>query len=831
MSHVKPKVIKPRGRQKRTSASDIPWRDSTWVHSFSQNAASPINVQDISPGFALHKLQLLVEKNKFDDASHLINQLNLVTLKTILPEIPIVPIVENIPDSLILIESFYSKFFIADPDNFPITKLDVENTVFHIVCYLSSRDDQLLKKENGLLLSGDNVIKAIVNILRMVMFVFPDMIKILYNRRKLMEATLEGIGEHSLVSIDGELMNLHDALKLEFEHAIHAYKTALGKLDKLSLSHQKPVTLNSYVGKKSSNGNHQKLMTLSQEEIQSRLFKNKTVLNAIEPSMNAQLPSLLRTLQDRIEFDKSALLTFSQLRKEISTIPANSQVASVIAKYSQSLKVVLDFFKDMLDEQISESASYSTQGYYSDEENFIPLEGNTKENSKRAPEDTDCAPKRERRSRSKDRRRTTRGGSRDRTRGRSLDRSLVTISRPRSDSVEDSRELHSMIKRINQVSSMSRAVGRKVLEEKGISLASTHSRSSSLSSDQTSHFLLGKEEPESFLKQGNMEGRNTPSYMARGSTRQENVQKPEQQTSRQMPASNSLQMNNNNHGETETEKLLKKERSLREQLEKERSRLEQQEKVLQLEMEAMKKELSKAMEDITTLRQRESEMIHKLTQETQKNKECDQAKLSVENRGPDDNVGNLVYEFDKLYTEVRADAWTVLNIMADMNQFEYGDDLRDKLLFSVIVLAFRASESSLHLLKKNMRSLLRFKEDSHNLESNLFTFLRNICENMDLSHMSKNVCAKLFSTLPEYPTLKSSIPLTNYIHQCVHIAWQLSIQPQPYTIEYDCVTFNKVRHQRAPGSNRSSNHIKIYLWPTLLEGSRMKVAYKGVVIT
>ncbi|XP_071947079.1 uncharacterized protein [Antedon mediterranea] len=775
MSHGKPKVIKQRGRQKRTSTADIPWRDSSWVHSFSQNAASPINVQDISPGFALHKLQLLVEKQKFNDASHLVNQLNMVTLKTILPELPVTAIVENIPQSLTVIESFYSKFFIANPDEFPIAKLDVENTVFHIVNYLSSRDDPLLKKENGLLQSDESVVKAIVNILRMVMFVYPDMIKILYSRKKLMDTALKGIGEHSLVSIDGDLMNLHDALKVEFEHSVHAYKTALAKLVEMSLTHQKPVTLTSYVNKNPSTGNHQKLMTLTQDEIQNRLFKNKTVLNTIEPSMNAQLPSLLRTLQDRIEFDKSALLTFTQLRKEISTIPANSQVASTIAKYSQSLKIVVDFFKDMLDEQFSESASYSTQGYFSDEENFIPLECDTKADSKRVrikvSQQNDVPPKR--RSRSKDRKRTTRGGSKDRTRVRSLDRSNVIISRPRLDSVEDSHELHSMIKRINQVSSMSK-------EEK----------------------------------------------IGRGSMRNSSTKQADQKTTSK--TSNSLQTNNNHH--EDVEKLLKKQISLQHELEKEKDKLEQQERVLRMEMEGMKKELSKAMEDITMLRQRESEMIRKLTEETQKNEEYE-TKVVIDSKVPDDNIGNLVYEYDKLYTEVRADAWTVLNIMTDMNQFEHSDDLRDKLLFSVIVLAFRAAESSLYLMKKNMRSILRVTDDSRTLDSNIFMFLRTINDNMDINHMSQTVSTKLFSTLPEYPTLKSSIPLTNYIQQCVRIAWQLSIQPQPYTIEYDNITFDKGRHQRAPGSNRSSQHILTYLWPTLLEGMRKKVAYKGVVIT
>ena len=52
-------------------------------------------------------------------------------------------------------------------------------------------------------------------------------------------------------------------------------------------------------------------------EIQERLIKNKSLLNAVEPVLENQcLEVLLGILQRRIELDKEALFQFTQLRKE-----------------------------------------------------------------------------------------------------------------------------------------------------------------------------------------------------------------------------------------------------------------------------------------------------------------------------------------------------------------------------------------------------------------------------------------------------------------------------------------------------------------------------------
>jgi hypothetical protein len=82
------------------------------------------------------------------------------------------------------------------------------------------------------------------------------------------------------------------------------------------------------------------------EEIQERLIKNKSVLNAVEPTLdNNCLDVLLGILQRRVEVDKEALFQFTQLRKETGDVHINNSEAHVVApilmRYSRGCKQVL----------------------------------------------------------------------------------------------------------------------------------------------------------------------------------------------------------------------------------------------------------------------------------------------------------------------------------------------------------------------------------------------------------------------------------------------------------------------------------------------------------
>lgn len=154
----------------------------------------------------------------------------------------------------------------------------------------------------------------------------PRVKKQLDAKKKGIDKAIDGLGHHGLVGTsDNKLMNLHDALKLEFGRVVQQFKSALQKLEELSLAAPgAPVSRSVSKGPAPCKASHQRQLSLRQEELQERLIKNKTLLTAVEPCLltNQALQILLGILQQRIEYDKEAIFQFTQLRKQYSPISA-----------------------------------------------------------------------------------------------------------------------------------------------------------------------------------------------------------------------------------------------------------------------------------------------------------------------------------------------------------------------------------------------------------------------------------------------------------------------------------------------------------------------------
>lgn len=160
-------------------------------------------------------------------------------------------------------------------------------------------------------------------------------------KKRSLDKAIDGMGHHGLVGTsDDTLINLHDALKFEFERVIQQYKIAVQKLEELSLAKKDPVAKFLSQGPAPTKASHQRMLNLKQEEIQERLIKNKTLLNAVEPCSftNHALQILLGILQQRIEYDKEALFQFTQLKKEYANgsnlIDPQAIVAPILMRFS-----------------------------------------------------------------------------------------------------------------------------------------------------------------------------------------------------------------------------------------------------------------------------------------------------------------------------------------------------------------------------------------------------------------------------------------------------------------------------------------------------------------
>ncbi|KAF8790338.1 hypothetical protein HNY73_005374 [Argiope bruennichi] len=194
----------------------------------------------------------------------------------------------------------------------------------------------------------------------------------------------------------------------------------------------------------------------------------------------------------------------------------------------------------------------------------------------------------------------------------------------------------------------------------------------------------------------------------------------------------------------------------------------------------------------------------------------------------------LVRQYGNLYAQARVDTLDALDALPPLQN---ADELKSKILFSVIVLSFRSVQNTLSDIKDQIYSILQVRDARENsiafkeLETGIANYLRKTAESFNLSKNVSEVCSQIQATLYDYPCLKNCSGLLNYSKDCVRLAWFLTNQNPPYVIDYETRTFRKDMHMRFHTSNQASNIIKSYLWPTLMEGENGPCVHRGVVLT
>ncbi|KAE8742967.1 hypothetical protein FOCC_FOCC011461 [Frankliniella occidentalis] len=389
--------IKPERANRRNAVQKMQWRSSRWVTGFAageylgggphqdaelDHRISSMTIADVSPRFAVKRILLLYENQQHREAANFINRLSHGTFKVdgtggpdprlappggpggpnryreeegplqdthtkpleffkrhikkirargvIVNDLPIDLFVESMPASLSILEALYAKVFLSDGLDFSLKLLRPEAVVMQMVRLFAGSD-----ANNSWQLCGPFVTSC-KKLLKVIVLSEPKIRKMLQARRRALDKAIEGLGQHGLVGTSDEtLMNLHDALKVEFSRVVETYKGAMQKLEDLSLAGQNAATgINR--GPAPVQASHQRQLSLRQPEIQERLIKNKTLLNVVEPTMgNHSLDILLGILQRRIECDKDALFQFTTLKREArSGVTANDIVAPVLMRFS-----------------------------------------------------------------------------------------------------------------------------------------------------------------------------------------------------------------------------------------------------------------------------------------------------------------------------------------------------------------------------------------------------------------------------------------------------------------------------------------------------------------
>ncbi|XP_034254656.1 uncharacterized protein LOC117653237 [Thrips palmi] len=735
--------IKPERANRRNAVQKMQWRSSRWVTGFAageylggpedadlDHRISSMTIADVSPRFAVKRILLLYENQQYREAANFINRLSHGTFKVIVNDLPIDLFVESMPASLSILEALYAKVFLSDGLDFSLKLLRPDAVVMQMVRLFAGSD-----ANNSWQLCGPFVTSC-KKLLKVIVLSEPKIRKMLQARRRALDKAIEGLGQHGLVGTSDEtLMNLHDALKVEFSRVVEAYKGAMQKLEDLSLAGQSaPAQRGIGRGPAPVQASHQRQLSLRQPEIQERLIKNKTLLNVVEPTMgNHSLDILLGILQRRIECDKDALFQFTQLKKEVrSGVTANDIVAPVLMRFSHGCDQVLELMKEVTED---DEDSSDISGYHSDSDSAIMMSGNSPYVSKRARYNFLT---RSVRSSSKCSRLSVLGGALGPLGPKLSTSSGVSSGLSSGGSVPDSNEC---------AECNAKGVGSGSSSEEAASSSPTPPAPSSSGPQRLRHLKHKKE----LLKANSVPG-------------------------------------------------------------------------LRAEVDTLRSELALAKTRLTAAEESENR-----PSAAPAAGECE--------LGAD----RLVACYANLYSQARVDTLDALDALPALRD---ATELKSKILFSVVVLAFRSAQSLLALKKEHIRRILHLPTPAadqsdaapattaaQELEQHVSTYLRRTVDSFDLTKSIDEVCSQIWATLYDYPSLKTCGGLLQYVRDSVRLAWALVNQTPTYVLEYEQRLFRRDVHVRFHSSDPDSEAIRTYLWPALLEGAGGPCVHKAVVLT
>ncbi|CAF2987224.1 unnamed protein product [Rotaria sp. Silwood2] len=248
---------------------------------------------------------------------------------------------------------------------------------------------------------------------------------------------------------------------------------------------------------------------------------------------------------------------------------------------------------------------------------------------------------------------------------------------------------------------------------------------------------------------------------------------------------------------------------------------------LKNDLQQLKNELQKSKETITRLQKSEEQMRERL---------AEQAQRQLEKGGKFEDLNQisrpteLIRSYNSLYSQARIDALDALDNVREMSDAE---DLKSKLLFSVVVLAFRHAQNQAKDIRNKIKQILQLSNDKNSItiEETIEKYLRSTILKYDVGKIAYEVENQLWSTLYDYPTLKSCNELLKYINSACRTAWGLANQNPPYYIEFQTTKYDKQIHERFHTSDNESETIIEYIWPCLIDGRDRICVAKGVVIT
>ncbi|EDO36896.1 predicted protein [Nematostella vectensis] len=736
------------------------------------------------------KINLRIDRREYDDLKSIVKQIPGDVLVLILNKLSIDRLYQDVPSSLGVVAAVYQKISSDCGDRFPVGILRGDDFIHYLVRYFSE-----LLKFNDQTFSSARSREHIKTIFAICLQNDKRLKERLLLRVKQFARVLEGFAEHTLVEIVSRsaskyCLKLHEALRIEMERATAHYKVALHRFNEVlqRVSHQNIDVAHAGANKEEleeRTAEHMRLLT--RKTIEDRLFFNQSVLNAVDKGARGQVSVTLLAgkLESRVKHDK-----------EVSQI--SSKKAAVAVK---GVALVVRGLRD------SGGRGKGCRG-------------------------------------------SGEGGCGMRKRLHKLNSgNLIVIDIIKLKVVPLSIKPHTAydqkyfktLQVLQIVNHLKKDFGCVHDEDTVIALLerfhSAYGMVYQLLSESENGSYSGGEErsipPKPryetisiSLTEGSLDGLDDA---ASDTDVFETVTQLGDDVD--LDGISSALSSTDSEGGTS---LAPKDRK-RSRARKMSKRASVEELVrTRKELEMKEKELQKAQETIQQMNEREQQMKERL---------ADQAQRQLRKGGKFEDLSEadcrptkLVEAYDNLYTQTRVEALDGVEELEVFDRLEDSTDIKAKLLFSVVVVAFRTVTRALSDKVHRVKKILDIPEErrsqqAEEINEQISAYFRSSASNFNINGIKRDVSSQLWKTLYDFPELQVCMKLQLFIEECVDVAWRLSVQTPPMVIEYESTVFSGKKHTRFYTSDMEADNIKFYVWPALMDKDNETVHYKGVVVT
>ncbi|XP_068153281.1 uncharacterized protein [Drosophila tropicalis] len=306
-----------------------------------------------SPRQVLRRLMLLSEGRQYREAAGVVGRLGPSVLRSVIAELPLDLLLEHLPHSAYLLESFFSRLITLNTT--PKPDVPSETVAFQLVRLFAN------PHESGLRQRCTKLLQALAQY-------EPSLRQTLRERRRSFDNAVQGLGVHGLTTdASGQLISLHVALKTELQRHVDTYKMAIHKLEELSM-----VTVN----QDPAHSSHQRLLAINYGDIQQRLIDNKTLLTMLDKPALKQLYTLVENLSTRVENDKDVLSCVGQVKRlDAQAHVEKRPAAGLLMNFSRGCEVVLHMMGPesvppspvAMNKATTNGGSSCSDGYHSDD--------------------------------------------------------------------------------------------------------------------------------------------------------------------------------------------------------------------------------------------------------------------------------------------------------------------------------------------------------------------------------------------------------------------------------------------------------------------------------